>query len=95
MAAELRKIDRCSACEAPIVWASTSTGKSMPVDAAPVPNGNILLFPTVDAGRYVALVLGKVAAVSADRERYTSHFATCRYADLFRPRKLHKSTGKR
>jgi hypothetical protein len=93
---ELKRIGKCSACERPIIWATTSTGKAMPVDAVPVDHGNVLLFPSVDEGRFVALVLGRLELVHQNgRERYTSHFATCPYAELFRPKKLHKSTGKR
>jgi hypothetical protein len=84
---DLRKIEKCSACEAPIVWTETSTGAKMPVDASPSEAGNVALFPTVE-GRWIALVLGKRthAAPGSSAERYTSHFATCPYAEHFRKR---------
>ena len=81
---DLRKIDKCRACSAPIVWATTSAGKSMPVDAEPSPDGNVLLFATVDR-KWIAIVMGKgEAAKSAARERFTSHFANCPSAESFR-----------
>ena len=86
---DLRKIEKCRACQAAIVWATTSTGKAMPVDAAPSPDGNVLLLPTVDH-KFVAVVVGKEEAEkSAAVERYKSHFATCPSAASFRrgPRK--------
>jgi len=90
---EFKKIDKCSACERAIIWATTSTGKSMPVDAVPSDNGNVVLFPTVDDGRFVALVLGSLEILHySGRERFTSHFATCPYAELFRPKRLHKTS---
>lgn len=69
---------RCRTCEAEIIWAaSATTGKPMPMDAAPNP-----------AGAFV-IVTGKArkATVEDDRlrrERYTCHFATCPDADQHR-----------
>ncbi len=83
MPTDLRRINKCTACHAPIVWATTSTGKAMPVDAEPTENGNLFLMPTVDR-RWLAIVLGKVDGATAPRERYTSHFATCTEAARFR-----------
>lgn len=68
---------RCRSCEAEIIWASTVTGKAMPIDAAPSESGN--------------LVYGNGAVSTASdedrrlhRPRYTSHFATCPDAPRFR-----------
>jgi len=82
---DLRKIDKCKACEGAIVWCETSTGARMPVDAAPSEDGNVILFPTVDH-KWVAMVLSKDEAVRLDvkRERHKSHFATCPAAARFR-----------
>jgi len=85
--AELKEIAKCSACEASVIWATTSTGKWMMVDATPTPHGNVLLFPSAHPGRLVALVVGKVEGPAAERERYTAHFATCRFAGYFRQKK--------
>jgi hypothetical protein len=86
---DLRKIEMCRACQAPIVWATTSAGKNMPVDAEPSDDGNVLLFPTVDH-KVIAIAMGKrEATMSKAKERYKSHFATCPSAASFRkgPRK--------
>jgi len=60
------------------VWAETTTGKRMPVDAEPSVNGNVELIE--DAGGTTALVL-RNDEVEAARRRgamlYLSHFATC------------------
>lgn len=91
MTAELHKIDRCKACEAPIIWSETSTGHAMPVDASPVDDGNVLLFPTADR-KYVAIVVAKTEAGAwAGRERYKSHFATCPAAAAFRRKGVRKA----
>lgn len=70
---------RCKACEAEVIWAETTTGKRMPIDAAPTPKGNMVY------------VNGVARAASADDRRlqrplYTSHFATCPDAASFRKR---------
>lgn len=65
----------CSSCGAPVVWVAMATGRSAPLNADPVPNGNVELDP---AGG--ARVLGKVDAEArrlAGVELYLSHFATC------------------
>lgn len=70
-------MSQCRACEAPILFARTVTGKLMPVDAVPVADGTLILdgatvrhatFSDRDAGRPL----------------YVSHFATCTEAPLFR-----------
>ncbi len=83
MPADLRSIRKCTGCNAPIVWAETSTGRAMPVDADPVPDGNVLLFPTIDR-KWLAVVLGADEAQASRSERHKSHFATCPVASRFR-----------
>lgn len=85
MTPALKRIDKCSACGAPIVWASTSNGGRMPVDVGATPDGNVLLLATIDH-RWVAIVVGKAEAKAqaGPRERHTSHFATCPKAAVFR-----------
>lgn len=68
----------CRSCNAEIEWAiSHATGRPMPVDAKPTPNGNLV-------------VIGGVARAFTDddarvhRERRTSHFATCPDAQKWR-----------
>jgi len=81
-----RKIDSCKACGAPIVWARTSAGKNMPVDAARSDDGNVLLFP-VDRSAQLAVVMTKEEAAAKSVDRYKSHFATCPSAARFRKTK--------
>ena len=57
---------KCSSCGAAIVWAKTTKGKRMPVDAEPAAGGNINL-DGFGVARYVP----------AGKGHYKSHFATC------------------
>ena len=69
----------CRSCEALIIWAETATGKRMPIDERPTAKGNLV---------YVS----GVARAATDEDRrlkrplYTSHFATCPDAPMFRRR---------
>jgi hypothetical protein len=60
----------CKSCNAAILWAETPNGKRMPLDAQPVPNGNIVL---VDGK---ATVIGH-GETRDGREAWLSHWATC------------------
>jgi hypothetical protein len=73
----------CRSCQAPIFWTVTEAGKSMPVDAQPSLQGNLIVSYD-DKGAHSRVAKG------TDRAglRYTSHFATC----LFPPA---RSGGKR
>jgi hypothetical protein len=67
----------CKSCGASIIWTTTAVaGKAQPLDAVPVPNGNIIL------------VDGKAAVtkepLAEDELRYMSHHATCPYAHRHR-----------
>ena len=76
--AELRS-QPCRACGVAMRWArSAKTGKPIPLDAAPRPDGNILL--DGDVARY----LGKGEVVPAGALRWVSHFSTCPAAKQFR-----------
>lgn len=77
---------RCSSCGAPITWAVTTTGKRMPVDAEPAPNGNVELTPLLSAFNREPTE----ATVHAQRPLghegplHLSHFVTCPQADEWR-----------
>jgi hypothetical protein len=78
---------RCRSCQAPIVWAHTTTGKRIPVDAAPAAGGNIRLI----AGQHglTAHVVGSAIDLFDDTdtgERHLPHHATCPQADEWRNR---------
>jgi len=62
---------RCRGCDAPIVWFRTVNGKSMPMDADPMPRET---HRHDDDGRLVWDVVG------------IPHWATCSQVDKFRPR---------
>jgi len=71
----------CRSCHAPVIWVATTTGKQMPLDPIPVPDGNI----TLDTDQ-VAHVLPDAAHPPPDVPRYHSHFATCPNAAQHRRR---------
>ena len=77
-------LGRCKTCGARIAWVKTeATGKSMPLDAESVPDGNVVL----RGGRAHVFALGgaEEAAVAATHvPRFVSHFSTCRDADEHR-----------
>lgn len=67
-------MSRCRTCDAPVLWVSTPTGKAMPLDLEPDPEGRFV----VEGG--VAYPVG----LFSEGPRYTSHFATCPQADEHR-----------
>jgi len=71
----------CKSCKASIVWAMTTSGSRMPLDAKPVKQGT---FTLLEDGRYLLAEI----ATGDDVDRYQSHFATCPNAD--RHRKLRR-----
>jgi hypothetical protein len=64
----------CTKCPARVTWALTANGKRMPLDAEPVPGGNLEIKDGVI--RYVKPEPGV--------RRYVSHFVTCPAAAQFR-----------
>lgn len=74
-----RRITHCRKCGERIFFALTSNGKVAPIDADPVPDGNITI--SQRAGKEFAII-GKTLGLFA--ERYVPHFATCPHANLFR-----------
>lgn len=69
----------CRSCGAPVTWATTTTGKRMPVDSAPHPDGNVLLRPRSRGEGLEAVVLGPLERLAQGRvhQLHHSHFATC------------------
>jgi len=74
----------CSACGAPIRWATTTKGRRMPIDPEPHPEGNIRLQELDDGIAPIAHVLDALDASMTSEPLYRSHFATCPEADEFR-----------
>ena len=63
----------CRSCRAPMFFVTIAkTGKNMPVDAAPAPDGTIVLIDPK-----TAVVLGPEAAALETGRRYRPHWATC------------------
>ena len=75
----------CASYRRPIFWALTRAGKQIPLDADPVPIGNVLLVGETESGTPLCRV-GDYGG-GDDLERYVSHFATCPDATRWRKRK--------
>lgn len=61
----------CPSCGAEVVWATTESGKSMPVDPEPVEGGNLWL-RDIGGGLTVRVVGSREGVL-----RHRPHFATC------------------
>jgi hypothetical protein len=76
-------VPQCRSCHAPIRWVvSGSTGRLMPIDAEPCPNGNLRVREKLShRGHTVHLadvVSGEeLEALRARGEAFLSHHATC------------------
>ena len=63
---------QCRSCGAPIIWIRHgTTGSLLPLDAAPVDNGNMQI---VDDK---AVNIGGLFEPVADAPKYVNHFSTC------------------
>ena len=72
----------CRSCGAPIRWALTaSSGRRIPLDYDPHPDGNISLAADTSGLEILAVVDGLPLG---DRPRYLSHFVTCPQAEGWR-----------
>lgn len=76
----------CRSCGAPITWAATATGKRMPVDRDPHPDGNVVLRPRERGEGLLATVIGAAdrASVGRAHQLHRPHFATCPQASEHR-----------
>lgn len=97
-AAQVGSSPRCRSCGSPIWFGLTVKNKRMPMDLAPVEDGNVIVdqdmklldrvasayagAPPPDGCRVRVLTKGE--AVDPDVPRYSSHFATCPKADRHR-----------
>lgn len=71
---------KCKSCGAPIRWAKTPSGSSVPLDAEPVASGNVALRSD---GIAIYLKAGEPRPAGAT---FVSHFATCPDAKQHRKR---------
>jgi len=68
---------KCRSCGAAIRWGRTQSGKAMPLDAEPVPDGTLGIAPN-----------GEIYSKGDEAgDRYKSHFATCPNAATHRKEK--------
>lgn len=77
--------EACRSCGQPVIWCVTTNANTMPVDAEPVPDGNIAL-ETRDGRQPLARVL-TVAQRFGRTGLRMSHFVTCAHAARWRRRK--------
>lgn len=70
----------CSSCSEPIIWCRTETGKRMPVNVEPIPEGNLVLSP----GPLPTVRSVSRAGREPGQRLYVSHFSSCRQADKHR-----------
>lgn len=81
-------MSRCRSCDAEVVWATSQTGKAMPLNAKPDPFGNVKVY-----GRPGALSAVVVAGVELEETRrlgvdlYMPHHATCPQGPAWRKKK--------
>lgn len=74
----------CSSCGANIVWIKTPKGKSMPLDATPNPEGNVV----IRDGLAVVLTAAEKAVVpSVGPRRWLPHWVGCPSAQTHRKEK--------
>lgn len=77
---------QCESCGARILWARTGSDKLMPVDAEPVPDGNVEIdeSPTDVPDFRRAKVWGTAHRWPDGMPRYRAHFVTCPQASSWR-----------
>lgn len=76
-----QRMATCKSCGATMTWAKTTAGRIIPMDALPTPEGT-WYYASAGMVRFVPLE-GRTAGL----ELYTSHFATCPFADKHRREK--------
>lgn len=82
----VRPMAKCKACQAEIIWATSTNGKATPITAAVNPQGNIVL---VDADDPRDPPLAQVVHLKDHTElpRHLNHFVDCPNAAQFRKAK--------
>jgi len=80
------KVTHCRSCGDRIIWAVTTKGKRIPLDADPVADGNIVIIGmTLHRDPLVSVGLTH-GDVPAGEKSYVTHFVTCKDADSWRKR---------
>ncbi|GIE46182.1 hypothetical protein [Actinoplanes lobatus] len=79
------EIANCRSCAAPIIWATSSGGRPMPVDAEPTGDGNVEL--SLQPGMFVGPVATVVTGPTLfGGKRRRAHFTSCPQAEQWRRR---------
>ena len=85
----------CRSCGAAIEWVHTTQGRTMPIDATPVSDGNVVLTGRMtksDGGvtrPEVRVETAGTAGLFETGDRYVAHFTTCPQADTWRRDRRH------
>jgi hypothetical protein len=73
-------VTRCRSCQAPIVWVThVLTGKTAPLDALAVPDGNCVYYPLDNTYRVIKKG-DQILPPEEEARRHTNHFQTCKDA---------------
>lgn len=67
----------CRSCDAPILWVTMESGKAMPLDADPHPDGTVLPAQVPTARAQVIKPENMAEIKSLGLGLHRSHFATC------------------
>lgn len=79
--------DTCRSCHAAVVWALTTDGQRMPLDAQPVEReGAVLAARREPDGSLAVRSVTLLGELWPDEHPARSHFATCPQADRHRRR---------
>lgn len=75
----MKGVAKCNgpSCGAAIIWATTSAGKKMCLDAEPTRDGDWVIEGDVHALDPRAAKLSNDAAATYTGDKYTSHWGTC------------------
>jgi hypothetical protein len=73
-------VSKCRSCDAEIIWAVTSKGKRMPVDAEPSESGNVEL----DRSGRVPLAIVHAQPPMEATNLHMAHHATCPQSDRWK-----------
>ncbi|MCI4360649.1 MAG: hypothetical protein L3J91_03015, partial [Thermoplasmata archaeon] len=81
--------EMCRSCKAAIRWAVSVKGKRIPLDADPLPDGNLRLYRPDPMGHVLRLPPSRAIFVPRPERvegelLFVTHFATCPYAEEHR-----------
>jgi hypothetical protein len=79
-------VSSCRSCSAPIVWCWSTRRVRIPIDADPVPDGNVTVLDGLPLAEGVVVVVDGVPGLfdPPDAPHYRTHFVTCPDAERWR-----------